>query len=158
MSTILLIQQALVDAYENIELPDATFPTGLDTEPDDNYDGILPAVVIFRGLTISMTRLSANAYKIEREFIARLYTGILNVENDAPSVNEALLEFAASTVEPVEDYFMFTDDRLSNTPSVMDSIIRADTADTDLFSRDNRRYIGAAFSHIITYRRTKTTT
>lgn len=157
MSTILLIQQAIADAYENIELPGSLFPTGLIEEPDDNYDLILPSVIIFRGQTLSMTEPSANAYIIQREFIARLYTGKLNTENNAPSVNAALLEYAASTIEPIEDYFMFTDDRLNNTAGVRDSIIRADTGDTDLFSRDNRRYIGSAFSHVVTYRRTKQT-
>ena len=154
MSSILAIQSAIATAYTQITLPSSLTVTALTVEPDDNYDGVLPAVIVFRGSTLSTTRRSQVEYMVTREFPAQLYTGLLDSENDAPSVKQALLEYAASTVEPVEDYFMTVDNNLGLV-RVTNSIIRNDVADTDLFSRDNRTYIGAAFSHVVTYIRRK---
>lgn len=154
MSSILAIQSAIATAYTQIVLPSALTATALTVEPDDNFDAILPAVIVFRGSSKNIRRRSRTEYMVTREFIARLYTGSLDMENDAPSVKQALLEYAASTVEPVEDHFMTVDNNLG-LGHVTESLILADVADTDLFSRDNRTYIGAAFSHIVTYIRRK---
>ena len=154
MSSILAIQSAIATAYTQITLPSALTATALTVEPDDNFDAILPAVIVFRGSTRNMTPRSRTEYMVTREFIARLYTGKLDMANAAPSVKQALLEYAASTVEAVEDYFMTVDNNLG-LAHVTSSVILADVADTDLFSRDNRTYIGTAFSHIVTYIRRK---
>lgn len=155
MVSILAIQSAIATAYTQIVLPSALTATALTVESDDNFDAVLPAVIVFRGITLNTVRRSRTEYMITREFIARLYTGALDRANDAPSVKQALLEYAASTVEPVEDYFMTIDSNLG-LGHVTESLIRADVADTDLFSRDNRTYIGSAFSHVVTYIRRKT--
>lgn len=154
MSSILVIQSAIATAYGQITLPDSSTPTALTVEPDDNYDDILPAVIVLRGATLNMVRRSRTEYMVTREFVARLYTGRLDSANDKPSVNQAVLEFAASTVEPVEDYFMTVDNNLG-LAHVTEAFIRADVADTDLFSNDNRTYIGTAFRHVVTYIRRK---
>jgi len=157
MSTVLTIRQAIVDGYETLTIGgDAV--TASATKSDGNYDGSLPIAIVEAGTaTLNKTNLSANAYAIDRLYYVKLYISKAD-KNDRPSVIQAQIDAGLAGMETVEDYFMLTDDRLGNTNAVISSVITRDAGDFYEWSEDTTGYYGLYIEHLVTYRRTKTTT
>jgi hypothetical protein len=153
-ASIETIKAALIDAYESITLPGALgMPTGISGELDGNPP-TLPYVEVFENPTLAIRQpRDEYSYEVTRRFIVRLY--IARLDRDTPSVSASNRQLANNCIEPIEDHFMFTDDRLG-VDGVLSSTINADTSaigGTPLFTRANDNYVGVAFDHTVIYYR-----
>lgn len=147
------LQTAIATLYTTITLPGGLgAPAGLTDEPDGGLSS-LPAVVVHRGPTLSIARVTATSYRVQREFAARLY--VAKFTSDTPSAISASKNLAIDCVEAVEDAFMFLGNTLKNTAFVEQSVVLADTGDGTLIDLNNDTYTGVLFRHRITYIRAK---
>lgn len=148
-ATIATIKAGLIARYQAISLPGGLgTPTAIGRE----LDGSPPTFPYIEIYTNPTQRMSQNrgedGYEITRRFFARLY--VAAQPSDTPSIKDADYVKAENCIEPIEDYFYFTDDRLSVAFVTANQIV-ADTAPTVLPTRDNRLFVGVAFEHLITY-------
>lgn len=150
-ATIAAIKAALVAKYQLITLPGGLgAPLAIGRELD-GVPPLVPYVEVYVNPTQSITQSQGeDSYIVTRRFIVRLYVAAL--PDDTPSVENADYIKAENCAEAVEDYFFFTDDRLS-VAFVTRHVIVADTAGAMLYTRANRNYVGIAFDHAVTYER-----
>jgi hypothetical protein len=150
-ATIATIKAGLKAAYQEISFPGGL---GLPTVITRELDGLpssFPYVEIHTNPTQSITQpRDEQSYQVTRRFIARLYTALL--PDDTPSIEDADYIVAENCIEPVTDYFYFTDDRLG-VAFVTRHLVTADTAAVQLFTRANRNCVGVAFEHQVEYYR-----
>lgn len=149
-ASIATIKAALVTVYQAIDVPALDTITAVPREADSEPTS-LPFVEIYTNPTQRIVQEDEDSYLITRRFIVRLYVAPL--PDDTPSIEYPDYVKAENCIEPIEDYFYFTDDRLGRTAGVEDVRFEADTAGVMLYTRANQNYVGVAFNHTITYRR-----
>jgi len=146
-ATIETISAGLIAAYQSISLPVLGAPTAIGRELDATPPTV-PYVEVHVNPSQSITHIAQGRYRVVRRFVVRLYTAPL--PDDTPSIEYPDYVKANNCVEAVEDYFMFTADRL-NVAGVEHTTFSADTAGVMLYTRANRNYVGVAFEHVISY-------
>lgn len=150
-ASISTIKAGLKAAYQNITMPGGLgAPTVITREMDGNPPS-LPYVEIYTNPSRGIQQPDGeNSYTVTRVFYARLYIAAL--PDDTPSIEDANYIKAENCIEPVEDYFYFTDDRLG-VAFVTGHTVTADTAGVPLPTRANRNYVGVVFEHTVRYYR-----
>lgn len=150
-ASISTIKAGLKAAYQSITLPGGLGAPTVITRELDGLPPSFPYVEIYTNPTQGILQpRDEGSYQVTRLFIVRLYTALL--PDDTPSIEDADYIKAENCIEPVEDYFYFTSDRLG-VAFVTGHRITADTAAVQLFTRANRNCVGVAFQHEVNYYR-----
>jgi hypothetical protein len=152
-ATISSIKTGLATAYAAITLPvlGAPLAANIFKREMDSVPSVYPSVEIYTNPSQAIRKpRDEGSYEVTRLFVVRLYTALL--PDDTPSIEEPDYIKAENCIEPIEDYFQLTDDRL-NTAFVLDHTVTVDTAGVMLYTRANRYCVGVAFQHQITYYR-----
>src|SRR5690348_10624828 len=125
-ATIATIKAGLIARYQAITLPGGLGAPVVVGRELDSQPPTVPYVEVYVNPTQSIAQTQGeDSYIVTRRFIARLY--VARLDDDTPSIEDADYIKAENCAETVEDYFYFTDDRLS-VASVTGHRIVADTA------------------------------
>lgn len=150
-ATIATIKAGLIAKYQAITLPGGLgVPVAIGWEIDQEPPS-LPYIEVHVNPTQRIAKpRDEGSYQVTRLFIVRLYIAPNN--DKTPSVENPDFIKAENCIEPIEDYFLLTNDRL-DVYGVTEHVMTADTAGTPFPTRANRDYVGVAFEHLITYYR-----